>query len=219
MRYIKSVILFTATLMNFTGVDLKGQGTLTFQNLDFESAQLIPIPGDPNGAVQFSAAFPGWTGYMGGQQVNSTVPNGVPIGNNTAFISIMAPPNWAAQQGSYELGFASSASATAAVAQTGQIPIQAKSLQFLALYAPTVTWGGQVLPTIRLGDGPIYTSLFGVDISSFGGQQRELRFQAGLNITYLDAITFSTQIVPEPGVSALFSLGVLLFAFAKRRSV
>jgi hypothetical protein len=41
-----------------------GQGS--FQNLDFESATLVPIPGDPYGRVRFAPAFPGWTGSVGG---------------------------------------------------------------------------------------------------------------------------------------------------------
>ncbi len=195
-----------------------GQGTIAFQNLDFEAAQLIPSPGDPNGAVQFAAAFPGWTGYIGGQQISSTIPNGVPIGppGQTPFIAIMAPPDWASQQGAYELGFGSSGGSSVAVAQTGQVPALAKSLQFLALYAPTVTLGGQVLTVTRLGDGPVYTSRYGVDISSFAGLQRELRFQTGLGINYLDAITFSTQVVPEPTTFGLFGLGALLFGSCSR---
>ena len=32
-----------------------------FQDLDFESATLVPVPGDPYHAVQFAPAFPGWT--------------------------------------------------------------------------------------------------------------------------------------------------------------
>src|SRR5437867_11267640 len=39
-----------------------GQGT--FQNLNFEEAVLVPIPGDPYGRVEFAPAFPGWTGYV-----------------------------------------------------------------------------------------------------------------------------------------------------------
>src|SRR5258705_6340372 len=52
-----------------------GQGT--FQNLDFESATLIPIPGDPYGSVQFAPAFPGWTGYIGTNQQGAALYNKV----------------------------------------------------------------------------------------------------------------------------------------------
>jgi len=197
-----------------------GQGSLQFQDLNFEAAQLVPIPGAPDGAVQFGAAFPGWTGYINGISQTITIPNGVPIGpeGSQAFLAIMTPPNWMAQQGLYELGFGSSANATAAIAQTGQVPSSARSMQFLALYAPTVIFGGQVLPTVRMGDGPIYTSLYGVDVSSIAGQQSELRFQTGWGINYLDAISFSAKAIPEPSALCLLGLGALLVGWHSRRS-
>lgn len=37
----------------------------TFQNLDFESATIVPIPGSDPPLVDFASAFPGWTGYAG----------------------------------------------------------------------------------------------------------------------------------------------------------
>jgi len=215
MKSIHKTCFLIVTLTGMSVTHVLTQGT--FQNLNFEAAQLVPIPGDPNGAVQFSAAFPGWTGYIGSQQAVTTVPNGVPIGPSQAFIAIMAPPDWVAHQGSYEVGFASENGLSVGIAQTGQVPTEAKSLQFLALYAPTVSLAGQVLSPIRLGNGPGATSLFGVDVSSFAGQTRELRFQPGLGIDYLDAITFSDQGIPEPSTFGLFTLGALLFASRARR--
>jgi hypothetical protein len=220
MRNVRTRVLLSVAIAAVIGINVVGQGTLQFQNLDFEAAQLIPIPGDPNGAVPFAAAFPGWTGYIGGQQISSTIPNGVPIGfpGQTPFIAIMSPPDWGAHQGFYELGYGSSVNSTAAIAQTGQVPAQAKSLQFLALYAPTVTLGGVTLSALRLGSGPGASSFYGVDISAFAGQQHELRFQTGLSINYLDAITFSTQVIPEPGTLGLFGLGAVLIGWRLRRS-
>jgi hypothetical protein len=37
-----------------------------FVNLDFESATLVPVPGDRYHTVQFAQAFPGWTKTMVG---------------------------------------------------------------------------------------------------------------------------------------------------------
>jgi hypothetical protein len=66
-----------------------GQGT--FQNLDFEAAQISST--DPGVPLQFSAAFPGWTGYIGGQVQTTTYLNNVPIGQIFPFISITGPPD------------------------------------------------------------------------------------------------------------------------------
>jgi hypothetical protein len=63
-----------------------GQGT--FQNLDFESATLVPIPGDGYNRVQFAQAFPGWTGSLGGYPVTAALTNNVFL--DTAGIAIVA---------------------------------------------------------------------------------------------------------------------------------
>src|SRR6185312_11044193 len=47
----------------------------TFQNLNFESAIIVPIPGDPQGRVQFAPAFPGWTGFINGIQQTTALYN------------------------------------------------------------------------------------------------------------------------------------------------
>src|SRR5712671_6794392 len=52
-----------ALILLFASSSAFAQGT--FQNLDFEQATLVPIPGDPYQRVQFAAALPGWTGYVG----------------------------------------------------------------------------------------------------------------------------------------------------------
>ncbi len=65
--------------------------------------------------------------------------------------------------------------------------------------------------------GPVPRLYMGVDISAFAGLQRELRFQTGLGINYLDAITFSSQVIPEPSVLELFGLGALCLGWRQRR--
>src|SRR5678816_4063715 len=47
----------------------------TFENFGFESASLVPIPGDPYQRVQFNAALPGWTGYAGTNPQNAVLYN------------------------------------------------------------------------------------------------------------------------------------------------
>src|SRR5438093_6980800 len=46
-----------------------------FTNLNFESAVIVPIPGDPYARVQAPQAFPGWTAYAGGVQQNAALFN------------------------------------------------------------------------------------------------------------------------------------------------
>jgi len=215
-------VLLIGILLTVVALPILAQGT--FQNLNFESAVLVPAPGGPVGAWQFDQAFPGWTGYIGGQVQTTSFPGGVPIGppGQTPFIGILYPPLWNAPQGSYELGFGAGLDVSGsfipvALGQNGQVPSGAKSLQFLALYAPAVFLSGQQLPSVRLGSGPSTRSLFGVDISNFAGQMAELRFQPGLGIDYLDAIQFSDQQIPEPSTLGLFSLSALLLALRARR--
>jgi len=207
-------ILAVTALALLINVRALGQGT--FQNLNFEAAQLVPIPSDPFNSVEFGSAFPGWTGYINGQVQATTRPNGIPLGQpgQTPFIAILAPPGWSSWQGSYSVGFAAATSSGSfipvALVQTGLVPSQAQSLQFLAVYAPAVYLGGQLLPSVSLGTGPSISTLFGVDVSGFAGQTLELRFQPNLGIDYMDAIQFSNQPIPEPSVFGLLGLGALL---------
>src|SRR6516162_6886452 len=53
-----------------------------FQNLDFESAQIIPIPNSPYYpyGVATKDALPGWTAYQGGGVVSAIVYNSLALG-------------------------------------------------------------------------------------------------------------------------------------------
>lgn len=205
-------------------------GQSTFQNLDFETAQLVPIPGDPNRAVQFTAAFPGWSGYVGGQLQTTTVPNFIPLSVPfpppfPSFISIMGPPAVIGGQGLYEVGFGAGTDTTGslipvALVQTGQVPSDARSLQFLGLYASAISifLGGQQLSAVPLTENITSRRYYGVDISPFSGQVVELRFQPGVGIDYLEDIQFSPQGIPEPSVFGLFALGSWLIGWRWRRN-
>ena len=193
-----------------------GQGT--FQNLDFESAVLVPIPGDPLGRVEFAQAFPGWTGYIG------TNIQTVADHNNKSLsepgIAIMGPdyPSPNLFQGHYyaRLYLASPGPLiSAALAQTGTAPATAKSIRFYAssFDVPFLSFAGQAIPVSALGSTSTYT-VFGGDISAFAGQTGELRFQGSLTF---DNIIFADQPVPEPGTLALAGLGALLFGWRRWR--
>ena len=213
-----------------------GQGS--FQNLGFESASLVPIPGDPYGRVQFAPAFPGWTGLVGGAQSTDALYNNAFL--DTSAISII-DHGWPAGglgaggviAGNFTailqagLGGASGTPADTAISQTALVPATAQSLQFKA-YAPGflspivplfVTLGGQRLSLTPLASAANYT-LYGADIHTLAGQMAELDFtvpagnpHVNNNYVFLDSIQFSNLPVPEPGILGLSALGALLLGW------
>ena len=195
----------------------------SFGNLDFESANFVPIPNDPL-RVEFASALPGWAGYVNGQPQDAIYPNFVPFGTTPIpFISVLTPPSFGmVLQGSYTLAYSSGLDSLGnfipvAIAQTGQVPADGQSLRFLAAFLPAVFMDGNYLPPVALGSGPSQTTLYGVDISAFAGQSVELRFQPGPGLTYLDAIQFSNEPIPEPSVLGIFALGALLLGWRWRK--
>ncbi len=220
-----------------------GSAQLTFQDLDFESANVPVVPAGQLGSfVAFSDAFPGWTGYLGTQQTASAGEDILTLGAPN--ISILAP-NWAYNEsipiieGNYaaviQAGeFPPNAPESAAIAQSGLVPVTAQSIEMkiqqLAQYAPLldelrVTVGGQNIVMVPLQVAATYT-LYGGDISAFAGQVEELRIAAlpvpqDSNSSFqLDSIEFSGLAVPEPGSlsigSAAFFAAVL---FAQRKQL
>lgn len=95
----------------------------------------------------------------------------------------------------------------ASIAQSGEIPPNAKSLHLKAVLEPTsnfaVAIGGQSISVIPLLTLPSYTLLAG-EISPFAGQTLELRITAlstaerPFSSVNFDSIVFSTEVVPEP---------------------
>jgi hypothetical protein len=183
----------------------------TFQNLDFESALIIPDPTSPfyPNAVAVPAALPGWTAYIAGPAYPDILYNDVTI--NAAAISIhdANSPFVRVLQGSYSVALQANnpiATIFPAIGQVGTIPATAHSLQFYALGNPAVSFAGQQLGLVTLATTPTY-SIFAADITAFEGQTGELRFSAP---TVLDNITFSPSTIPEPGAIALSALTALL---------
>jgi len=201
----------------------------TFQNLDFEAANLPPIPsGQYGGFVAISDAFPGWTGYIGTNQVTQVLQNNLTLGAPS--IDILGP-NWSYTQiisGQYaallQAGtYADRPPADAALAQVGQIPTTARSLQLKESGAPVfVSLAGQPIALVQIGSGVNYV-LYAGDISQFAGQTVELRLTTHGTPDYpfqmvnLDDIEFSPVPIPEPNPLSLFALGSLfLIQFSLR---
>jgi hypothetical protein len=236
-------IIFTAALLSLAQLGF-AQG---FVNLGFESATLVPVPGDPYGSVQFAQAFPGWAGTAGGIPLSGALTNNVFL--NQAGISIIDhnwtnsagykngggyPPIGELIQGHYTailysglVGFQTAGDTT--LSQTGLVPAGTASLQFRAfegfdpLGSFAVTLGGQNLSLVTISNSLNYT-LYGADISAWAGQTAQLAFTVFAEspyqvneYLYLDAIQFSTQSIPEPGAFVLAALGTLFLGFSRRR--
>jgi len=222
LRSIGSLAVVSFVLLR----DVSGQD---FQNLDFESANLSPIPlGQFGGFVPITNALSGWTGYLGATQVTQVLQDNLTLGSGS--IDILGP-DWAfggssVIDGQYSVelqpGLNNTPSAFAAtIAQIGMIPITAKSLQFKK--APTedpfsVTIGGQAISMIPLQNSSTYI-LYGGDISIFAGLTEELRMSAlpGTFGFSLDDIVFSPSSVPEPNTLGLIALGALLFSLRRSK--
>ena len=180
-----------------------------FVNLDFEHP-ILPLVRDSEFKVPTADALPGWTAYIGGNQIDRIVYNTVSLG--AAAVSLQTTDGFYPPiQGLYSVGLQAnfpSGIVSAEIAQIGQIPASAKSLVFLASAGSIfrVSFGGQQVPVVQLGATSDHITLAG-DISPFAGEVGELRFSGGI---FLDAISFSSQVVPEPSVIAFSALGMLL---------
>jgi hypothetical protein len=202
-----------------------GQGT--FQNLGFE-CPVLPLVPNSFGFVAAADGTPGWTPYVG-TNATALLYNNLYLG--TAVVDLIGP-EWTNSpiviDGSYSVvlqaGLGNSPGSPGGVAQTevsirqtGLVPLGTQSILFKAQagYLPlSVTLAGQSIPFFAMGTGSNYT-LYGGDISAFGGQTAELRFTAlppNDNWT-IDSIEFSSQAVPEPSVLTLFALGSVLFTW------
>jgi hypothetical protein len=234
---LRRLIWFAIVFLTFLR-SVSGQG---FVNLDFESATLVPVPGDNYNGVYFAQAFPGWTKTI----VGGFYPNALYDGTflDSAGISIIdrsglyLPGGGGLIQGNYTAILQSGLGvigpsivlADTTLSQTGLVPVGTRSLQFKAYEAFDsqgtfdVTLGGQALSLGTIGYGPNYT-LYGADVSAWAGQTAELAFTVPAEnphvndeYLYLDAIQFSTQSIPEPNALSLFSICILILCRRVKR--
>jgi len=219
---------------------LSAQAQGTFQNFDFESANLSPTtPGQFPNFVPIGSALPGWTGYIGTVQLTQVEYNATTLG--TASIDLLGP-YWGAQNqsetrfgiidGNYTVVLQSGEYTTsdgynASIAQNGTIPGNAQSLQFEAAAqasALSVSFAGNNLPLEALSTGQspsgLFYTVYGVNIAPYANQKGQLEFTEVFNVhepsVELDDISFSTNsVVPEPIIVVLTAMGGLLFAARK----
>ena len=232
--YIKClVVLFIASLQ---------VNAQTFQNLNFESATVTASGLEPYGTfVPIGSALPGWTAYLGAQQITEVGYNSP--ANSTASITLIGPTWNNADVETYGVGiidgnysvdlqtganplYPTPPTVNASIEQNGSVPSTAQSLQFEAFETTplTVSFNGNALVPVALSsgvsaDGLPYTS-YGANIAAWEGQTGELEFTADFNGSFnyvvLDDISFSTNVVsPEPSIVALSTIGGLLFGARK----
>jgi hypothetical protein len=177
----------------------------TFDNLNFEQANIS----DP-------ISITGWTLYSGTVAYNDVSLGGAAISIHSTQSLFFQP-----LQGNSSVfiqGSSAGPPTSAAIGQSGQIPLNCLSLRFWADPRSNlqVTFGGQLIPMFKLSSTPNY-DVFGGDISTFAGQSAELRFTGLANSGgYFDNIEFSTEPIPEPSILALLCLGGY-FALVKRQ--
>jgi hypothetical protein len=225
---MKSTInTFVQTLCMCTGCALAAYGQGTFQNLDFESAN---VSGYPRGSdsVPVSAAFPGWNVFYsspsGTNAATRVSYDAISLGGALASINDSGTGfGFAPLEGSYSaflFGGGNPANVSTTLSQTGLVPSNAQSLQMeVGTYGGpslfTVSLGGQYINMVPLASYANYV-LYGGNISALAGQGATLNLtapppaQGAPSFFLLDDIVFSTESIPEPGVLDLSALGALL---------
>jgi hypothetical protein len=199
-----------------------GQGT--FQNLNFESAQVSGL--SPGANLPITAGLPGWAAGVDGSNKAGTIwydtlsLGGALISVNDANTGF----GFAPIEGSFSAYLFSqglSSPIAMSISQSGLVPSGTMSLEVKMRVqgpSPVVMLGGQVISMFPLASFPTYT-LYGGDASAFAGQVATLSFteppppQASLSGLVLDSIIFSSQSIPEPGVFALSALAALLMGW------
>jgi hypothetical protein len=209
----------------------------TFQNLDFESATLSPVPpGSYMVYVPVSSALPGWTAYIDSVQQTQVQQNAYDTG--LAVIDIFGPNYPAAGMPPFSPGvidgnysvflqagdLPEGGTVNVSIAQTGAVPVGSQYLEFDAWlglpYAQfTVSFDGVNLSPVALGSGPNNSILYGANIAPYAGQAGTLAFTAvypplGSSWVGLDDITFSAT--PETSPLVLTGIAGVLFALYRR---
>lgn len=182
-----------------------------FQNLDFEQAQIVRVLTNSIRPYDFSPAFPGWSGFIGGEkQTFIDGPDGVPL-SLQPYITLLASPT--IPQGHWALSLGGGYSQLTgdyipvSLSQTGQVPSNAKTIEYLGTRA-FVSLGGQELDFVILQTYTNFYELWGADISAFAGQTVQLEISSAGGI---DDIRFLPTGIPEPGVCGLILLTGAVF--------
>ena len=193
----------------------------TFINMDFEHP-ILPLVPEFN-KVPTSAAIPGWSAFNTASGADRVYYNDRAIESASVSLYDVSSTMYQPLAGTYSVLLLPSRSGPqwgGAVGQTGQVPASANSVFFLTSLSGSldVSFGGQSLYEVPIRTYATYR-VVAADISPFAGQLGELKFSASFpgGGGLLDNISFSTQVVPEPGTLALLSLGGIVFGIAVLR--
>ncbi len=206
----------------------------SFVNANFDSGTIVPDLTSPYYpyAVYAANAIPGWTAYIGGSSQTDILYNDQPLSN--AGISLQGTNGvyepiqgqyFVLLQGQFNPSGVPSYTNSAAIGQTGLIPINAESLIFWAnitVGGPyvnnlQVTFDGQTIDFSSVGSGTDYT-IYEANVSAFAGQTGQLLFTVPYNGSVsLDNIQFSSSPVPEPSALGLSALGSLFLTWRRWR--
>lgn len=197
-----------------------------FLNLDFNSAN-IPSGTQAGDFVPISDAIPDWTAYFGTSQQTSILYDSLATGSQEIAILSSNSPG-AIPGNNYTVviqATGGSAGPSTSLAQTALIPSTANSIFFTASLPYSAGWqvtiDGQVISVTEIsavGDNAVYAG----NVSAFAGQVDQLEFTAlsgagpSVNL-YLDSISFSPTLVPEPNMLGLSALGGLFLAWRYRQ--
>jgi hypothetical protein len=207
-----SVVASSALLQWASGQD--------FTNLEFDSAVVVPIGGS---VIEFSPAFPGWTGYIGTNVATEAIYNEIYL--DSSGISLYGDPAVPIFEATLQAGYLLNApgiSVDTTLSQTGLIPAGTQSLLFDGSFDGqangfAVTLNGQTLSLVPLSTDSSFT-VYGASINAWAGQTATLAFtvfpqqpHTGDNYLTLSDIQFSDSPVPEPSVFVLFVLSSLFF--------
>ena len=197
-----------------------------FLNLDFQSPNIKAISNPQSGGVvRVHDALPGWQLQIGNEFRQLMYYNNVCITCPSA--SLGGPENpvngdafgFTIKSGYYSPNFTMLATS---IYQTGDVPIKAQSLQFVAGVDPNfeslhVSVGGQQLRFIQLEKNAFYEYRYAADVSKWAGEAAELRFTIGPGAfdegaaASLAGIHFSPDplpATPEPSTWALLCTGL-----------
>jgi hypothetical protein len=201
-----------------------------FVDLDFENATIVSDSSSSfyPYAVYASDALPGWTiagGFLGAGDIFY---NDQSLGAPSIALFGVDEPEAAVfpiLDGTYSIDLYGGVylyGGEVSISQTGSVPGNASSIQFIAegdvAEGPLlVSLGGQNISFSAISTGPNYTTYGGNIPPGMAGQMELLEFAApavgGNNYWELDDIQFSPTSVPEPGVLTLMALGSALCGF------
>jgi hypothetical protein len=226
MRIKQVDIALVIALANASLVNAQG----TFENLNFEDANIVPIPGQPY-AITVANALPDWTVDYGNVQQTQILYNGPSLGAVQVTLLASGYPGVDGPiiDGNFSVflqgGLFNGAQANASISQTGQIPLGTQSRLFEVGNSgenllPEVYIGNDQLTLFPVGTGQgVSDTIYGANISAWAGQTEQLTFSSpGMNVL-LDDISFSPGAVPETSPLALIGFGALFFGLYRRLTV